>query len=156
MPYHVRAATLADLDVLVHHRIAMFTDMGITFDAERLRREFAAWLRQTLPSGTYRAWIAEADDGGIAGGARETIIPWPPGPQYPGDKLAFVYNVYTEHSHRRRGIARVLMEALHTWCRENGVTSVALNASRDGLPLYEALGYHMTPNPMMFFSVRGV
>ena len=149
-------ASLDDVEVLIHHRIAMFTDMGRTVNAERLAAEFQRWLLVHMPSGTYRAWLAEADDGTIAGGGGATIIAWPPGPEYMGDTLAFVYNVYTEPAHRRRGLARQLMETLHEWCRANGVTSIALNASRDGQPLYEAMGYVVTPSPMMFFPLAGV
>ncbi len=156
MPYHIRLATLDDVEILIHQRIAMFTDMGRTVDAERLGREFRQWLHANMPGGAYRAWLAETEDGQVAGGGGVTIIPWPPGPEYMGHSLAFVYNVYTERAHRRRGLARQLMESVHTWCREHGVTSIALNASRDGQPLYEAMGYVVTPSPMMFFSLAGV
>jgi GNAT superfamily N-acetyltransferase len=81
------------------------------------------------------------------------VLPWPPGPRYLGDRLAFVYNVYTEPAHRHQGVARMVMDAIHAWCRAAGVTSLALNASKDGRPLYEALGYWESPNPMMFFAV---
>ena len=150
--YRVRAATTADIDVLVHHRIAMFTEMGVPLDAALLDRAFRAWLADTMPAGTYRAWLAEAG-GEIAGGGGITILPWPPGPRYAGDRLAFVYNVYTEAAHRRRGLARLIMDTIHDWCRDNGITSMALNASRDGKPLYEAMGYAESPSPMMFFPL---
>jgi GNAT superfamily N-acetyltransferase len=88
----------------------------------------------------------------VAGGGA-TIVPWPPGPQYLGNKLAFVYNVYTEPGHRRRGLSRLVMNAIHAWCRENGITSLALNASSDGRALYESIGYAVTPNPMMFCNL---
>lgn len=156
MDYVLRAATLDDLDVLVHHRVAMFTDMGVPIDAAAVGAAFAAWLRGIRPAGTYRAWVAEDGAGTVVGGAGATILPWPPGPTYPGDTLAFVYNVYTEPAHRRHGLARLLMDQLHGWCAANGVTSIALNASRDGLPLYESLGYQVSPSPMMFFSLLGV
>jgi GNAT superfamily N-acetyltransferase len=156
MRYRIRPATLEDINVLIHHRIEMFRDMGRTVDAGALGGAFREWLTANMPGGAYRAWVAEAVDGTIAGGGGATIIPWPPGPQYMGTQLAFVYNVYTEPAHRRRGLARQLMEAIHEWCREHGVTSIALNASRDGQPLYEALGYVVTPSPMMFFSLVGV
>jgi len=42
------------------------------------------------------------------------------------DTLAFVYNVYTDESHRRRGIARLVMDTIHAWCRERGVGSLFL------------------------------
>jgi GNAT superfamily N-acetyltransferase len=153
MAYRLREATLADADTLVRHRIAMFTDMGITFDAEALDREFRTWLAAMMRAGTYRAWIVEADAGDVVAGGGITVLPWPPGPIDMGDRLAFVYNVYTEPAHRRRGLARRLMDAIHGWCREAGIRSVALNASRDGVPLYESMGYHLAPAPMMFFAV---
>jgi GNAT superfamily N-acetyltransferase len=156
MAYRVRPATLDDLAALVHHRIAMFTDMGSAVDEPMLRAAFERWLRDWMPTGGYRAWIAEGDAARIAGGGGATIIPWPPGPQYPGDKLAFVYNVYVEPADRRRGVARLIMDAIHDWCRANGVASIALNASRDGRPLYESMGYSVAPSPMMFFPVVGV
>ena len=153
--YRVREATLDDAAVLARHRIAMFTDMGVPLDAESLDRSFREWLGRTMPPGTYRAWPVEAPDGEIAAGGGITILPWPPGPRYMGDRLGFVYNVYTEPAHRRRGLARVVMDAIHGWCRGAGITSMALNASRDGQPLYEAMGYGVTPSPMMFLSLTG-
>ena len=99
------------------------------------------------------AWLEETVDGHAAGGGGITIIPWPPGPRYVGDRLAFVYNVYTEPAHRRRGLARLIMDTIHGWCRDEGITSMALNASADGKPLYEAMGYAESPSPMMFFPL---
>jgi GNAT superfamily N-acetyltransferase len=151
--YRVRPATLDDVDVLVRHRIAMFTDMAVPLDAASLGATFHAWLIETMGSGAYRAWLADDDAGRASGGGGITIVPWPPGPRYPGDRLAFVYNVYTEPAHRRRGVARLVMETIHSWCAANGVTSMALNASAHGRGMYEAMGYQVTPNPMMFRAV---
>lgn len=132
----------------------MFTDMGLALDVARLEAAFRAWLAELMPSGTYRAWLVETSDGRIVGGGGMTILPWPPGPSYAGDRLAFVYNVYVDKPHRRRGLARLIMHAIHGFCREAGITSVALNASRDGLSLYQAMGYVESPNPMMFLSLQ--
>ena len=151
--YRIRPATLDDLDVLVRHRISMFTDMGVPLDAAALDESFRAWLVGVMPQGTYRAWLAETAEGEIAAGGGITILPWPPGPGYLGDRLAFVYNVYTEPLHRRRGLGRLVMDAIHAWCREAGITSMALNASHDGLPLYESMGYAVTASPMMFLPI---
>jgi GNAT superfamily N-acetyltransferase len=154
MSYRVRPATLDDLDVLVRHRIAMFTDMNVAMDESVLAPAFAQWLRTHMPAGTYRAWLIEAVGGEVAAGGGITVLPWPPGPRYMGNRLAFVYNVYTERAYRRRGLARLIMNAIHEWCREAGVASVALNASVDGQPLYESMGYSVTPAPMMFLAIR--
>ena len=155
MSYHVRPATLADIDVLVRHRIAMFSDMGVPIDGPPLALAFAEWLRATMASETYRAWLVETAEGQVAAGGGATIIPWPPGPRSLGDKIAFVYNVYTEPPHRRRGLARLVMEAIHEWCQWSGVGTVALNASSDGQSLYDSMGYTCAPNPMMVFSLSG-
>ena len=151
--YRVRLATLADADVLVRHRIGMFTDMGVALDVDELDRAFRAWLGDVMPRGMYRAWLVDAPDGAAVGGGGITIIPWPPGPQYAGDRLAFVYNLYTEPPHRRRGLARLIMHTIHRWCRDEGIGSMALNASRDGKTLYESMGYSESASPMMFLPI---
>jgi GNAT superfamily N-acetyltransferase len=152
MTFSVRPATLDDTDVLVRHRIQMFLDMRVSVDRPMLASEFTRWLNDHVPTGAYRAWLVHADTV-VAGGGGATIIPWPPGPHYPGHRLAFVYNVYTEPPFRCQGVGRLVMETIHRWCRENGVTSVALNASEHGRRLYDALGYVVTANPMMFLSL---
>lgn len=128
----------------------MFSDMGTSIDAPAVGRAFRAWLLPSLRSGTYRAWLAVSDDEGIVGGGGLTVIPWPPGPWWPGERVAFVYNVYTDPAHRRRGLARLVMDAIHAWCRAEGIRAVALNASRDARSLYESMGYAETPSPMMW------
>lgn len=153
MSYSIREATLNDSDALVRHRIAMFTDMGVPLDAVALDSAFRVWLAETMTSGDYRAWLVEDEDGAIVGGGGMTILPWPPGPRYMGHRLGFVYNVYVEHAHRRRGLATRIMEAIHAHCREHGIPFLALNASHDGLPLYREIGYVESPAPMMFFAV---
>jgi GNAT superfamily N-acetyltransferase len=153
--YRVRPATLDDADVLVRHRVRMFTDMGVPLDAAALDTAFRAWLAETMPAGTYRAWLVETADGGIVGGGGLTVLPWPPGPHYSRGRLAFVYNVYTDAGHRRRGLARLVMDTIHEWCRDAGITSIALNASRDGQGLYDSMGYVESSSPMMFLTVVG-
>ena len=161
--YTPRRATLADTDALVRHRVRMFEDMGV-LDAsgpgsEPMAAAFRTWLADEMPSGAYVAWVVEcaplAGDvrPDIVAGGGATIIPWPPGPRYGGTRLAFVYNVYTEPDHRGRGLARLVMDQIHAFCREAGIGSVALNASTFGQPLYESMGYRVTTSPMMFLSL---
>lgn len=151
--YCVRVATLQDADALVRHRVGMFTDMGVRLDVASHDAAFRAWLENTMPSGIYRAWVVERDHRTIVGGGGITIIPWPPGPQHPGGRVAFVYNVYTEPPHRRHGVAHLVMNAIHDWCRGNGIGSVALNATEFGRSMYEELGYQLAPSPMMFLGL---
>jgi GNAT superfamily N-acetyltransferase len=152
--YRIRPATLGDVDTLVHHRLAMFTEMGTHVDVASVATAFGEWVTRLLPAGTYRGWVIEAPDATVVAGGGLTIIPWPPGPWYMGGRIAFVYNVYTEPAHRRRGLARMIMDAIHDWCRDEGISVVALNASGEGLPLYESMGYQQMPSPMMICGIQ--
>ena len=55
-----------------------------------------------------------------------------------------ILNVYTEPEHRRRGIARALMQIALEWCASNDVDAVILHASAEGSALYASLGFAPT------------
>jgi GNAT superfamily N-acetyltransferase len=152
--YDVRPATLDDLEALVRHRLGMFTDMRLAVEADAIERAFRVWLTEMMPAGTYRGWVAEVSGGGIVAGGGITILPWPPGQMTMTGRLAFAYNVYTEPDHRSRGLGRRIMEAIHEWCRQNGIDAIGLNASRKGLRLYRSMGYHSAASPMMFLTLK--
>ena len=152
--YRIRAATLDDVAALVHHRIAMFSEMGTSIDVDSVAKAFGDWVTRLLPAGTYRGWVVEGPSGGIVAGGGMTILPWPPGPWYVGGRMAFVYNIYTEPANRRRGLARMIMDAIHGSCRDLGVGVVGLNASGQARRLYESMGYQQIPAPMMIASLE--
>ena len=64
-------------------------------------------------------------------------------------RCGFVFNVYTSAAHRKQGLARRMMDAIHGYCRSEGIERVVLNASTFGKPLYDAMGYVVTDEPMM-------
>jgi GNAT superfamily N-acetyltransferase len=151
--YRIRTATLDDIEELVGHRIAMFSEMGTSVDADSVAKAFREWVTRLLPAGTYQGWVVEASAGDIVAGGGMTILPWPPGPWYVGGRMAFVYNVYTKPQHRRRGLARMVMDAIHQKCRDEGIGVVGLNASGQAQRLYESMGYQQMPAPMMVTSI---
>jgi GNAT superfamily N-acetyltransferase len=152
--YRVREATLDDIDVLVGHRLGMFADMGVTLDRPNVAAAFSGWLREMIPAGTYRGWVATAAaTSDVVAGGGITVLPWPPGPFYVGGRIAFVYNIFVERPHRRRGLARQIMAAIHQWCRQDGIGVVGLTASEEGRPLYNALGYRAAAEPLLFAAV---
>ena len=148
--YRVRTGRLDDIPVLVRHRIDMFAALHVPIEHDAVVAAYGRWLETTLPSGVYRAWLVETAAGEVVAGGGITVVPWPPGPRSLGDRAAFVYNIYTEPAHRRRGLARIVLETIHAWCRENRVLAGALTASPEGMPLYESMGYRLTTSPMMF------
>ena len=149
MTYQIRAATLADIPQIVAHRERMFRDMELPAKYDEMARAFEVWLQQALPSQTYLGWMASTDTGDIAGGAGLIVIPWPPGPISLDPRCGFVFNVYTEPAHRKQGLARRMMDAIHDYCRSEGIERMVLNASSFGRSLYESMGYVPTNEPMM-------
>ena len=151
--YEIRRATNADIATIVRHRLAMFGEMGIPIDSAAVERAFAAWLEVNLPTGIYKGWLVTTHDRFIVAGAGITLLPWPPGPREVSGHLPFVYNVFTEPGHRRRGLARALMDRIHEWCREAGHSVVGLTASAEGRSMYESLGYRESRQPYMFLTL---
>jgi GNAT superfamily N-acetyltransferase len=153
MSYSIRPATIADIPHIIQQREAMFREMRIPALFEDMSVAFDRWLRHAIPSKTYLGWIAEGSGGGAAAGSGLIVIPWPPGPVTMDPRCGFVFNVYTAPSHRKQGLARRLMEAMHDYCRSEGIERVVLNASTFGKPLYDAMGYVVTNEPMMRFKL---
>jgi GNAT superfamily N-acetyltransferase len=103
----------------------------------------APYLTTALANGSFRSWLALEGERVVAGGAI-LISPWPSHPYDLECRRATILNVYVDPEFRRRGIARRLMQTMIDWCREQNFAAVYLHASKNGKPLYEALGFEPT------------
>ncbi len=152
--YRVRRASPGDLDLVLRHRRRMFEDMGYrdvaTLDVMQAAAE--PFMAQGLADGSYRGFLVEDERGDVVAGGGVALVPFQPHPRDPTSRRAFILNMFTEPAHRRRGLARRLMQAMVTWCREQGFQAVSLHASDEGRPLYEALGF--TPTNEMRLLLR--
>lgn len=149
MDYSIRTATLADIPHLVRHREQMFRDMEIPAEFDAMRTATTTWLARAIPDGIYRGWLATTPDHTVVAGGGVIVMAWPPGPFSMDPRSGFVFNVYTEPEHRQQGLGRRVMEAIHAWCRGEGIERVVLNASTFGQPMYSEMGYVVTDEPMM-------
>jgi GNAT superfamily N-acetyltransferase len=144
--YHLRRAAVDDAAIIGRHRAAMFRDMGWigAHEVAALQAASAGALAGALAAADYRGWLAERD-GAVAGGGGLVLRPLLPAPGHlAGGTEAYVLNVYVEPAHRRRGLARWLMDAMLAWCAARGVGRVSLHASDAGRPLYLTLGFTPT------------
>jgi len=146
MHFSIRTADIGDLNHILHHRRAMFEEMGFRDIAtlDRMEDFSRKYFREALQAGTYKAWLAGESRGRIVGGGGILIADWP---GYPGEnhaKRAWILNMYTEPQARRHGIAKQLLETLLGWCRIEGFSAVSLHASPAGRPLYETAGFQPT------------
>lgn len=140
-----RPLSPADVDLVCHHRTAMFRDMGRD---ERLVAEmmgpFRAWLESRLGDGTYFGFVVEDRSVPVAG-LGLLVNEWPPALAHPAsDRRGYILDVYVEPTHRRRGIARTLVLDALAEFRRRDITYVSLHASDFGRPLYESLGFTAT------------
>ena len=143
--FTIRCASTADLETLVEHRRAMFQDMGYNDQAamRAMSQKFRAWLLEHMNAGDYLAWLASAPDGATAAGTGLWLMDWPPHMIGRG-RRGYILIVYTCANFRRRGLARVLMQAALDWCKHNGIDTIILHASPSGRSLYESLGFAAT------------
>lgn len=123
----------------------MFADMG-SGDREALDAMEATsrpLFAGALVDGSYRGWLAE-EAGRVVAGGGVIVLPYHSSPRDARPRRAWIVNMYTERSHRRRGLARRLMEEMIRWCRAQRMTAVYLHASDEGRALYESLGFTPT------------
>jgi GNAT superfamily N-acetyltransferase len=150
----IRPALPADIDIVMHHRRAMFEDMGEGTPAslDTMMASCRPWFLQAMANGGYRGWLAQQERKIVAGGG-VLLTPFPANPHSALNLRATILNVYTEPAYRRRGLARRLMQVMIDWSREQGLAAVFLHASHAGRPLYESLGF--TGHNEMKLSLAG-
>lgn len=144
--YRIRRATVEDSPVIARHRAAMFRDMGDASgeDAARIESASILYLRRMISEQRFIGWLAERQGEVVAGGGLVVSQLLPRPGAVDGGEQALILNVYCEPEHRRRGLARALMEAMLEWCKGERIAKVVLHASREGRPLYESLGFIQT------------
>lgn len=147
----IRAATLADVATLARHRAEMYRDMGTLPDDqyEPLLAASADYLAEVLASGEYLGWVATPSGSTEIVAGAGLLLRWglPRLAKHDGvvrvaaGRQGIICNVFTERPWRRRGLARRLVEAAIDGARAAGVAKLVLNASSEGRPLYESLGF---------------
>ncbi|WP_243302469.1 GNAT family N-acetyltransferase [Geothrix oryzisoli] len=142
MKLSLRPSSTADLDIHVAHRVALFRAME-TGSEEGLRRmadTFRVQLRNWLVTGQCRGFLMEDDGRPVAGVLmlmRETL----PTPVTPLSVRGYLFNIYTEPTHRRQGLAARLTDAALDLGRELGLEIMELHASLEAEGLYQRMGF---------------
>ncbi|MCU1306423.1 MAG: GCN5-related N-acetyltransferase [Acidobacteriaceae bacterium] len=157
--WKIRIATENDLDCILSHRRGMFQEMGFT-DASVLDQVVAAsrgFIEKGLSDGSYRGFLAVTENNEVVAGAGLAITDWLAHPAAPKQsRRAYILNVYTAPDYRRKGIARVLMQAVLDHCKQEGFISVWLHASEYGRPLYESMGFEAANEMKIMLKPNGL
>ncbi len=132
----------------------MFAEMGCHDEGllDQMQSAAEQYMRDALPTGTYRAWMAETEAREVVGGGGIAIVPWPGSPAFPATRRGWILGIYTEPKFRRLGIARRVTETIVEWCRGEGFGYVSLHASQYGRPLYETLGFQATNEMRLYLK----
>ena len=142
----IRRAELRDVAVLIRHRRMMWRELGRREEAalDLMEKAASEYFETAVADGSYLGFLAEDGSGVVTGGGGIVVSPWPGilGQKQP--RRAMILNVYVERAHRRKGVARALMETMIAWSRENEFAYVSLHASEQGRGLYEKLGFRPT------------
>jgi len=152
MSYTMRQTTLTDLNTIAEHRYLMFAEMGMDVDMlAEARAVYIPWLQEVLSDGNYIGVFAQSE-GEIIAGAGMWVTTGAPLPTLhsPDLRRANIVNVYTHPDHRRRGLARQLVNHLLDIARDKGIPVVQLHASDAGRALYESIGFRDTNELRLF------
>jgi GNAT superfamily N-acetyltransferase len=129
----------------------MFLDMGLVNadDADALAVAAEPWFADALTRNLFKGWIVEAEGTIIAGGGLHLSEIGPLPGMFRAGRAAHIANVYTSAEHRKRGIARLLLNTMLDWCKQEQIDQVTLTASNDGRALYTSLGFVLQPDGML-------
>jgi GNAT superfamily N-acetyltransferase len=140
----IREASAAEDDVLIRHYLALWASYEIFNDqmrpdASEQSRAFIRDSRAHRQLAVFHASVEGEVVGSVACDLR--ILPYPEVVRSEFRKQGYIWSVFVEPAHRRKGIARRLVERAIAHLRSIGCTVVMLNASEDGEPLYAGMGF---------------
>ncbi|MBN1166401.1 MAG: GNAT family N-acetyltransferase [Methanospirillaceae archaeon] len=159
--FFIRCAVPDDIPVLVSHHLRMFEELwdrkGTPLDldqADRVGREYAAKLKKELPSGVCTAWVVGNNNAIVASGAI-SVMSYVPRPDDPGCRIAFLHSVFTEPPMRHHHYASRIVKEAVSFCREEGIGRIYLNASDEGRFIYEKQGFTPVDTMMLLCIPSG-
>lgn len=138
----IEKAGFADVDALTALRLEyLIEDNGSPEhrDAETIRNNLPGYIREHLKKDLFVYVIREDDT--IVSCAFLLIVMKPMSPAFINGKTATILNVYTLPAYRRRGYARMLMNAMITDAKELNIDVIELKATEDGYDLYRSVGF---------------
>lgn len=138
----IRKATLEDIDLLVSLRLDFLTENSgdLTEDARlALTEQLPNYYRNHLNQDFF-AYLTDCEGHTIAC-VFLLITERPAHPNFQSGKIGTIMNVHTHKNYRRRGYAKALLTLAIEDARSNHLAYLDLNATADGFPLYQLLGF---------------
>ena len=138
-----KKATLEDIDILTEIRIEVLraaNKLSVDADMSEVERQSYSYYQKALYDGSHIAYLVydESRCVGTGGVSFFQVMPTYHNPS--GDK-AYIMNMYTNPEYRRKGIAYKTLDMLIKDIKSKGISSISLEATAMGRPLYEKYGF---------------
>jgi GNAT superfamily N-acetyltransferase len=139
----VRLVGEEDIPAMTANRLAYLTEMQGERSPEymqNLEKELTEYFRAHIQSGSFFALVAESE--GLILGYGAMVLRSIPGDLNKSSYLeGDILNMYTLPFARKRGVGKLILEALLNRARTLGLSKVALHTSKDGEHLYRSFGF---------------
>ena len=135
-----KIATRDDMEQLMSSRLEMLKVVNKLDNSYVYSDEMIGNSRYYFENGDYTTVLA-IDGKRVIGCASICYISIMPTFSHPTGKRAHLMNVYTMEEWQRRGIARKMVTMLIEDAWSRGVTEITLDATEEGRPLYNKLGF---------------
>lgn len=133
-------ASESDIETLMSIRLEMLRIVNGMDAAEDFDKTLVDCSRGYFLNGDQTTVLA-MDGSTAVGCASISYVTIMPTYDHPTGKRAHLMNVYTRSDHRRQGIAKKMVLLLIDEAKKRGCTEISLDATVDGRPLYESLGF---------------
>ncbi len=139
---NIRKATIKDIDALIKLRLDLLLAVcgSLTTDEEiAIRSQLATYFVKHI-NHDFIAILAEIDNN-VVSIAFLAISEMPANLEFITGKRGTLFNVFTYPEHRRMGFATKVLSLIIEDAKQFGVSAIDLDATQDGKPLYEKLGF---------------
>lgn len=147
-----RKANLSDIDTLAQMRIAMICEE--TAYSESLKNLIYDNTKQYIADGimdnSFVSWVA-VEDNEIIAMSGVNFFSLPPNDWCPNGKTAYIGNMYTVPTFRKRGLASRLLTLVVDEAKSRGCERILLNTTDIGRHLYEKHGFDISPTAMALY-----
>ena len=138
-----KRAELEDIDILTKTRIEVLraaNQLSDDTDMSEEERESYNYYQKALCDGSHIAYLV-FDEERFVGAGGVSFFQVMPTYHNPSGNKAYIMNMYTNPEYRRKGIAIKTLDMLIKDAKNKGVTSISLEATDMGRPLYEKYGF---------------
>ena len=138
----IRTASLKDLATLVRHRRAMWQDIRpyTTRALDTADAVYRTWLRNRLRSREAVAFIAEVR-GSVPVGSGVVFLRHVDPCPLKQEAVPHIISMFTERSHRGKGIGTRIVGRLTEWCAQRGFVEITLSPAPKARALYRRVGF---------------